>query len=119
MANEHFLKRRTTGGLFAIVLVLLFAISAHIYSCADDTHDHVLQTKAIRSLLSPEDDFGYGLDISSSASTNASLFRRDDYSCSASNPCGNGACCGASGYCGYGECTRGFHPTYRDVADVQ
>lgn len=33
----------------------------------------------------------------------ATLFRRDDYSCSAANPCSNGACCGASGYCGYGE----------------
>ncbi|CAE6458092.1 unnamed protein product [Rhizoctonia solani] len=29
----------------------------------------------------------------------------DDYSCSKSKPCVNGACCGASGYCGYG-------PTY-------
>lgn len=33
------------------------------------------------------------------------LFRRDDYTCSASKPCSNGACCGTSGYCGYG-------PTY-------
>jgi hypothetical protein len=33
------------------------------------------------------------------------LLGRDDYSCSASNPCSNGACCGASGFCGYG-------PTY-------
>src|SRR4051794_24763044 len=34
---------------------------------------------------------------------------RDDYSCSASNPCSNGACCGASGYCGYGDtyCGKG------------
>lgn len=31
------------------------------------------------------------------------LARRDDYSCSASNPCSNGACCGAGGYCGYGS----------------
>ncbi|QRW14045.1 chitinase [Ceratobasidium sp. AG-Ba] len=29
----------------------------------------------------------------------------DDYSCSSSKPCPNGACCGASGFCGYG-------PTY-------
>ncbi|KAI7026582.1 glycoside hydrolase family 18 protein, partial [Hortaea werneckii] len=35
-------------------------------------------------------------------SANTSLTRRDDYSCSASAPCSNGACCGASGYCGYG-----------------
>ncbi|KAL3429985.1 hypothetical protein BDV09DRAFT_31383 [Aspergillus tetrazonus] len=34
-----------------------------------------------------------------------SLSRRDDYSCSASNPCSNGACCGGDGFCGYG-------PTY-------
>lgn len=32
-------------------------------------------------------------------------FTRRDYSCSASNPCSNGACCGATGICGYG-------PTY-------
>lgn len=32
----------------------------------------------------------------------AALFRRDDYSCSASRPCKNGACCGGSGFCGYG-----------------
>lgn len=31
------------------------------------------------------------------------LAARDDYSCSASNPCSNGACCGAGGYCGYGS----------------
>jgi hypothetical protein len=37
--------------------------------------------------------------------SNASLIRREDYTCSASAPCSNGACCGASGYCGYG-------PTY-------
>lgn len=34
---------------------------------------------------------------------NVTLQRRDDYSCSADNPCHNGACCGKSGYCGYGE----------------
>ncbi|KAI1840789.1 hypothetical protein JX266_012996 [Neoarthrinium moseri] len=35
-----------------------------------------------------------------------SLLRtREDYTCGAGNPCGNGACCGVSGYCGYG-------PTY-------
>ena len=37
--------------------------------------------------------------------TNASLVRRDDYSCGPDKPCKNGACCGKSGYCGYG-------PTY-------
>lgn len=31
------------------------------------------------------------------------IFARDDYSCSASKPCSNGACCGAGGYCGYGD----------------
>ncbi|KAI2696119.1 CAZyme family GH18 [Penicillium roqueforti] len=38
-----------------------------------------------------------------------SISARDDYSCSASNPCSNGACCGASGYCGYGDtyCGKG------------
>ncbi|KAL4943096.1 hypothetical protein BDV06DRAFT_211304 [Aspergillus oleicola] len=35
----------------------------------------------------------------------SSLLHRDDYACSADNPCSNGACCGGSGYCGYG-------PTY-------
>lgn len=42
-------------------------------------------------------------------STNHTLLSRDDYSCSASNPCPNGACCGASGYCGYGPtyCSNG------------
>ena len=34
--------------------------------------------------------------------TNASLVRRDDYSCGPDKPCKNGACCGKSGYCGYG-----------------
>lgn len=28
--------------------------------------------------------------------------RNDDYSCSESKPCSNGACCAKSGYCGYG-----------------
>ncbi|KAE8150566.1 hypothetical protein BDV25DRAFT_172049 [Aspergillus avenaceus] len=45
-----------------------------------------------------------GKDKSLEEHKNATLLRRD-YSCSASNPCSNGACCGASGICGYG-------PTY-------
>ena len=36
-------------------------------------------------------------------SSNATLVRRDDYSCGPKNPCSNGACCGGSGYCGYGS----------------
>lgn len=58
-----------------------------------------------------------GSSISRRASTVESLefnnhvviSARDDYSCSASNPCSNGACCGASGYCGYGDtyCGKG------------
>jgi hypothetical protein len=104
MAEQHYFKRRTTGGLFALVAVILFAITAHIYSCADPDHDHVLQTKVTRSVDSVKDGVSEVFDIRSSAETNVSLFRRDDdYSCSASNPCGNGACCGGSGYCGYGE----------------
>ena len=38
-------------------------------------------------------------------SVEVNLTRRDDYSCSHSKPCSNGACCGKSGFCGYG-------PTY-------
>ncbi|KAJ5964997.1 uncharacterized protein N7479_004873 [Penicillium vulpinum] len=38
-----------------------------------------------------------------STQPNHTLSRRDDYSCSASKPCSNGACCGAGGYCGYGS----------------
>ena len=38
-------------------------------------------------------------------SDNSTSSSSDDYSCSAANPCSNGACCGKSGYCGYG-------PTY-------
>ncbi|CAG8150355.1 unnamed protein product [Penicillium salamii] len=37
------------------------------------------------------------------SSSHSALHARDDYSCSASNPCSNGACCGAGGYCGYGS----------------
>ena len=35
--------------------------------------------------------------------SNATLVRRDDYSCGPKKPCSNGACCGRSGYCGYGS----------------
>lgn len=35
-------------------------------------------------------------------SHNATLRKRDDYSCGPGDPCSNGACCGASGFCGYG-----------------
>ena len=36
----------------------------------------------------------------------------DDYSCSATKPCSNGACCAKSGYCGYGpdSCGNGQSP---------
>ncbi|KAI1114378.1 hypothetical protein F5Y14DRAFT_441271 [Nemania sp. NC0429] len=46
-----------------------------------------------------------GLADGSRLNSNGSLTRREDYTCSASAPCSNGACCGASGFCGYG-------PTY-------
>ncbi|KAH8588883.1 hypothetical protein B0O99DRAFT_664813 [Bisporella sp. PMI_857] len=33
--------------------------------------------------------------------------RNDDYSCSESKPCSNGACCAKTGYCGYGPASCG------------
>ncbi|KAK7962859.1 bacteriodes thetaiotaomicron symbiotic chitinase [Apiospora aurea] len=50
-----------------------------------------------RSLRDP----GYSSD--SMLGSNVSLGRREDYTCSASAPCSNGARCGASGFCGYGS----------------
>lgn len=41
-------------------------------------------------------------------SSNATLMRRDDFSCSSGRPCKNGACCGGSGFCGYGESDRRY-----------
>ncbi|CAG8001645.1 unnamed protein product [Penicillium salamii] len=52
------------------------------------------------SSISARDTFAVG---SLASRSHASIFARDDYSCSASKPCSNGACCGASGYCGYGD----------------
>ncbi|KAG9571281.1 glycoside hydrolase family 18 protein, partial [Aureobasidium melanogenum] len=102
---EHFFIKRSTGGLFALVIVLLFAISAHLHSCNNPTHDHVLQTKVSRGIENLRDDLSDVFGDLTYQSANASLIRRDDYSCGPGNPCSNGACCGVSGYCGYG-------PTY-------
>ena len=44
-----------------------------------------------------------GLEDRRDAFSNATLVRRDDYSCGPKKPCSNGACCGRSGYCGYGS----------------
>ena len=39
----------------------------------------------------------------------------DDYSCSATKPCSNGACCAKSGYCGYGPASCGNGQSPNDV----
>lgn len=57
------------------------------------------------SVITVEHTENSGLADDSILVSNASLIRREDFTCSASAPCSNGACCGASGYCGYG-------PTY-------
>lgn len=100
---EHFFIKRSTGGLFALVIVLLFAISAHLHSCNNPTHDHVLQTKVSRGIKDLRDGLSDVFGDSTYQTANASLVRRDDYSCGPGNPCSNGACCGVSGYCGYGQ----------------
>lgn len=50
-------------------------------------------------LVARHDDLNSALDAS--PASNITLHRREDYSCSASKPCSNGACCGESGFCGY------------------
>lgn len=44
-------------------------------------------------------------------SSDATLMRRDDFSCSSGRPCHNGACCGTSGFCGYGK----SHQQYTNI----
>lgn len=80
--------------LAAVAGFLLFALNWH----------NGFSAKPTSSVISARDIEEPGF-ADNSHLVNASLIRREDYTCSASAPCSNGACCGASGFCGYG-------PTY-------
>jgi chitinase len=88
---------RLPGLLAAVTAILLFALNWHHSPSVSPT------SNVITARHTQTGDSGFADD--SVLLSNASLARRDDYTCSAAAPCSNGACCGASGYCGYG-------PTY-------
>lgn len=98
MARGHFPSQRATVRFSSLLLggILTLFIFGLYRDPAVDLASTLIKARHADAL---------GLEDPSIAFSNASLLRRDDYSCGAGNPCSNGACCGASGYCGYG-------PTY-------
>ncbi|KAK3369407.1 hypothetical protein B0T24DRAFT_580387 [Lasiosphaeria ovina] len=86
---------RLTSLLAVVSAVFLFTLDWH------DSHG----TGPTSSAITARHTRDHGVASDGILTSNASLTRREDYTCSAAAPCSNGACCGVSGFCGYG-------PTY-------
>ena len=97
MAHEQSFSLRAATRFSGLLLGGILAL--FIYNCYSPG------VKPPSNLISAQHAEASGLEDGPYAFSNASLVRRDDYSCGPMKPCSNGACCGGSGYCGYG-------PTY-------
>ncbi|KAK7915206.1 glycoside hydrolase superfamily [Apiospora marii] len=81
---------RITSVLVAVVALLIFVSEWH--------NSPGFTATVIKARRNRE----FSLEFDHVLESNTSLNRRDNYSCSSTAPCSNGACCGASGFCGYG-----------------
>ncbi|OGM50923.1 hypothetical protein ABOM_000717 [Aspergillus bombycis] len=114
MKRGHLLRVILFGILFGVLCVIIWSHSLEdIAVTRKDIQDgattesigsHSSHNAYSRHATRHHRHDSYDRASSLGAHKNHTLTRRD-YSCSASNPCSNGACCGATGICGYG-------PTY-------
>lgn len=90
------------------VLLLGILLSLVLYFCFDNSHQPSATSKVARAFNASSNNTYASYDQSSPSLNDSFPFQirvkeKDDYSCSAEDPCSNGACCGVDGFCGYGE----------------
>lgn len=86
MAPERSSSLKLASFYSVTVIAIFLTFKVHIWPASDSVlHD---------SDASAQDSSTIGFLDEEAISSNVTLVRRDDYSCSAKKPCSNGACCG-------------------------
>jgi hypothetical protein len=91
--------------LWTCLLVIALVLSPWelISHASASSYPGTVSDEVFLSSHSARNVHGHGHSSHKRFHSDNTLKPRDDYSCSKSNPCSNGACCGAGGYCGYGD----------------
>ncbi|KAJ5956606.1 hypothetical protein N7501_010885 [Penicillium viridicatum] len=91
--------------LWTCLLVIALVLSPWelISHASASSYPGTVSDEVFLSSHSARNVHGHGRSSHKRFHSDNTLKPRDDYSCSKSNPCSNGACCGAGGYCGYGD----------------